>query len=369
MFLYQSSSGAFLGALAIMKCGLYSDSVACYQKQLEATAIRKPLPITLDELRFLNRYVPALSDCHNVAHTVAGAVVRRGDAPWYTLIPQRPEDYLCSNGFLYGLVLAAYESGALTETMVLAPEVLHACDGRNFSGEHECEQSDCFHGIGQMFSIATKNNLIQSLRWCDTMTSTLPDKEKEWSTRTCQLGVFKNVFMWDEAIPKPPRPLPQSDVKPLREALPKLQWRDMCMRSSWPLFIDDMKDAKGVDRFCSYANTTTEREACRGRAYRSIAFVRGNDVKSIRTYCLSQPEQWRALCLESAAIDRQQKNEPVRGIRIALEICGTQTDAYATSCSQAIARGVRSMFFDNKTRLTYCNYIPKEHQPLCGNLP
>ncbi|XKT74466.1 MAG: hypothetical protein ACJKTH_03865 [Patescibacteria group bacterium UBA2163] len=208
--------------------------------------------------------------CHVLGHNLSAKEAAKDLSQWTDVVARCPVGQ-CSNGCLHGAFQERFrdENVSSEELGVLKPKLKTICEDTATRTFTELERTSCYHAIGHLTMYIHDADAKASVNLCD---SVVTRSEPYEFVRNCYDGVFMQIF----------QPLEPEDIALIADRAPRTQTeardfcaqfdripRESCNSESWPLFLEDIKTIKGMDRFCGVYTTERGIQGC----YNTIFYV------------------------------------------------------------------------------------------------
>src|SRR3989344_5149598 len=94
-------------------CVAESDRAACYEREVAGLYPEVPVARVFGVVREIRARDRSYQFCHVLAHKLGERVVAEDPERWLDAIPLNPEDGLCSNGFIHGVIVGRFRAEVL----------------------------------------------------------------------------------------------------------------------------------------------------------------------------------------------------------------------------------------------------------------
>lgn len=346
-------------------CHSASDRPACYEAETPALYPKWTVPEIFAVIRELRLQDPSYQFCHVLAHNLGNRVVAEDPTKWVDAIMLNPADGLCSNGYIHGVTTGRFRAEVLDRETIekYLPDFARACEARGDWTPSDLDRAICYHGMGHLYDFITDADLPLARELCYRTTP-------EGYGRVCVEGVYMQLFQPlepdDFALIErlPVKPVP-SNVRSFCADQKIPEAIGACLRESWPLWSDGIRDGSYAKTFCSGHPNTDETNKCYESVSAIIARTALDDSEKAIRACGRLPEDRQSACyaIGAQAVIEENRSEGAR----AIEFCASVADKARAFCLENLSRRARFMFGSNDTaRRAFCELLPPEVQKPCN---
>lgn len=341
-------------------CGESTYPPACYDKEIPKLLQRG---VSMEEAFAVTALVqkedPRYYYCHVLGHNLSAQEAAQDLSRWTDVVARCPVGQ-CSNGCLHGAFQERFrdEEVSLEELEILKPKLTSICEdseGRTFT---ELERSSCYHALGHLAMYIHDADVEASVALCESVIS---HREPHDFVRNCYDGLFMQIF----------QPLEPEDIALIGDRAPKTQQearnfcaqfstvpQESCNRESWPLFLEDIKTAEGMNRFCSIYTTERGIRGCYNTVFYVLTAHFEFNQDKLEAVCTKLSHKRKAQCYANVASRF-------------LEIDDTFLDKSVEFCERADGVGVGKRCWDELLFYSSFSAVPgtKRFNDFCDSLP
>jgi len=357
----------------LMKCSAVKYRPGCYDKEIPKLMDYISMEEAFDITRLVQKEDPQYLYCHVLGHNLSKRETDKDPSKWMDVITRCPAT-MCNNGCLHGSMMARYKSESLNDEQIekLKPDIQRICEPRGKWKPTPIEISMCYHAIGHLAMYITDADLNKSADLC-TIVGTKEDGRNY--VQTCTEGVFMEVFQSldpeDVAL--------VAKIKPTKDKVDQFCGAfkndfikfEACHRESWTLFQDELKDAKSLEKFCSFSDRPLSYKTCQAAMMNhfTVEFViDGNDMNKLDNFCMGLDiETHKRDCYAYAAgrlvqIDPEYTDKGLLVCNLAKKR-GLERECYTVLSEY----GKRTFHVDTKEFKEYCAKMPDTWNDYCLN--
>lgn len=349
-------------------CEVAEDRSGCYEREVPKLLSEMSLPDVFEVIREIRKLDTNYQFCHVLAHKLGERVVAEDPERWIDAISLNPQDSLCSNGFIHGVIGGRFRAEVLDDETLekLLPDFSRACEPHSRWSPTALDQAICYHGMGHVFMFITDARIKKALSLCErTASSGLRDFRQ-----VCREGVFMQIyqplepddFLLIERMPEKPT------KETVRAFCAKLglsnEERGACLRESWPFFKDEVLNGSDVESFCSGQPDESEEAACYRLAASIIGRLTLERPDRILEACAAFPEARKPLCYSytSRVFIEEDRMEGPR----AIAFCESAPEPYRDGCIGSLVETTEYNFgSDSSGRHTFCAAVPERWKTRC----
>jgi hypothetical protein len=355
-------------------CSKSATSSACYEREVSALFPQTSLTDIFSTIRSIRAQDSKYQFCHVLAHTLGEAVVTEDPERWIEAMSQNPQDGLCSNGFIHGVIGGRFRAEVLDDETLqkLTPDFSRACESRATWQASSLDQAMCYHGMGHLYMFITDADIPKALSLCER---TAQEKGTGDYRRVCREGVFMQIyqplepddFLMLERMERVPN---AQTVREFCSAFTNNAYEGACLRESWPLFRQDIVSGSGVDLFCSGQPDEQETKSCYESAFSIIGRMSIGTPQSALDACAQVHFSHKRACYAYAA--RAVLEESRKDGEAAIALCAAAPSRYKAGCMEDVLSTAHFIFGNNieaseqlcRTARTYidvsCTFNPAE---------
>ncbi len=353
-----------LAADLISSCAGVEAKDKCYEQTIPAFYPEYSVAEIFSVIRAVREQDKKYQFCHVLAHKVGERVVAEDPSGWVDAMAQNPSDGLCSNGFIHGVVGGRFRAEVLDDSTIdsLVADFTRACEPRPKWVASELDRAICYHGMGHLYDFITDADLEKALELCARTTP-------EIYSRVCVEGVFMQIYQPLEPddyalIERLPVKLTQESVRPFCTTFGDPKFVGACLRESWPLWSEEIRNGTAVPVFCSGQPNSEQERFC----YESVSALIGrtslaDPTKSFNA-CAHFPEQFKSTCLfaSALAILEEQRTDSARAVAYCAE-----TGTFEEGCLAHLASRAHYVFGPNTfEHKKFCEHMPVTLRTQCG---
>ncbi len=355
----------------VEKCSKEAYTPSCYDREIPKLMDY----ISMEDAFAVTKLVQEQDDkylyCHVLGHNLSRRETEKDPSKWVDVITRCPST-MCNNGCLHGSMMARYKTESLTDAQIeeLKPDMKIICEPRGTWHPLPIEQSMCYHAIGHLAMYITNADLNKSADLCDLVG--VKDDGRNY-VQTCTQGVFMQVFqplepedftLVEKLTPK------KEDVKKFCAPFKENPIRfTACNIESWPLFRDELKVAKNIERFCSFSNIPFAYKTCQS-AMMNLATadfaVDHDDLPKLDKFCMDFSISERKSDCYTFIAARLMQIDPSY-VNKGLEVCKyAEKRGLAKECLKLMAvYGKRTYHVGSNEFKGYCDKMPGEWKNYC----
>lgn len=356
----------------VKTCAGEPDRALCYENTVPALLDIMSLEHVFSVVRLLRHTDTSYQFCHVLAHKLGERVVAKDPAKWLDAIALNPQDGLCSNGFIHGVIGGKFRAEVLDgETLdALIPDFSLACEPRENWRASLLDQAMCYHGMGHLYVFITDADIPAALALCEkTSRSSTGDFR-----RVCIEGVFMQLyqplepddFLMLERMQVKPTPGTERAYCALFE---KDEYEGACLRESWPYSRNQLLEEEGAAvRFCSGQPNQTEEQAC----YDTVFSVLGRQTLGRSSLaveqCLALPDDLKEECVGRVALSylEEDREDGAAAVGFCRALPGEDTE----HCLSFLAARASFVFGTDEIRLwKFCSRLPSVLRKECITNP
>ncbi len=366
--LFVPSSSAGVDAV-LAACASADNRAECYEHEVSALYPGLSVSEVFDVIRVLRKKDTTYQFCHVLAHKVGERVVAEDPERWIEALWMNPNDGLCSNGFIHGVIGGRFRAEVLDEKSIeaLILDFSRACEPHDSWNPSGLDKAMCYHSMGHLYVYITDADLTRALSLCERTARSAHSSEDY--RRVCREGVFMQVYQPlepddFELLKRLPSVPTASTARQFCAGFVTPEYVGACHRESWPLFAREIIDEGGIGTFCSDQPNASEELACYQSASAIIGRMSlGNPDRAVRG-CVAAPPEWRATCFSAAA--RAVLEENRNDSEGALALCARAEEPVAAECIRNLAQDTPFIFGDDRMRARrFCEALPPEFSSLC----
>ncbi len=341
---------------------------ACYEDHIASLYPKHAVTDLFSSMVFVQKFDPAMVDCHFIAHRLGEAVTYADPSSWSRNIIAEGGNSLCAFGYVHGVTVAAFKSGPLSadELEEELPKFKKACVGADIS---QRQQENCHHGIGHMLYYVTGTHITKALELCEEV---VPEEVKRSNVgrKRCYAGVLMNVFQGfirTNEEESNPFNLSKETSRPFCEALGDDSFVGACLRQSWPLYSTEIIEKNGIESFCENQPSREETEWCFAKVFKGITWYLINDLKRVQHICQAVSPEWQKSCFSNASQEIIEEGGGARAsVRRAVAFCDEAGTSISKDCAGQLLR--QAGYFSEKgsaARSSYCSQLPLQQNESC----
>lgn len=357
---------SIMAAEMVAKCA--QDGGSCYEAEVPELYPTYSIPEIFEIIRHIRGRDQNYQFCHVLAHKLGEIVVAEDPNQWMKAMPLNPNDGMCSNGFVHGVVGGRFRAEVLDdETLAtLISDFRRACEPHDDWAPTPLDQAICYHGMGHLYVFITDADLKKALTICEQTAVS----EKSDYGQVCREGVFMQIYQPLE--PDDFLMIERMEVKPSTTTVRQFckaysenpKYEGACLRESWPFFREEIVRGDGVDTFCSGQPNEQEETNCYRSATAIIGRMSLSNSRGAANACAALQEKYRALCFTTIATAVLEENRT--DVAKAIEVCDMSTGSVKNECFSDLARRSRFIYGANESqRMRFCDALPSEHQANC----
>lgn len=353
----------------VQKCRNAKYKPDCYDKQIPSLMAKPNLLSMEDAFKVAKEVQKQVNDygfCHVLGHKIASYETQKDPSKWKEVIARCPSG-TCSNGCIHGAFQEKFRADSLPPDQVdsIKNELLIVCRKRPEWNPSGIEQGSCYHALGHLNMYLTNADIPKSISLCKELAFSESGIDY---TNVCFDGVYMQIF----------QPLEPEDYAlvagkvPAKENLVSFcssfdkQSYGSCWNESWPLFSEELKNARGAMEYCSQPRSNEdEKSRCFSSLfYRAPIQFRFDSDKSLN-YCKDFPESVRGMCFAQAAQRYVQSEFDM--IDKAIDFCqkSIQYDPKESCFEELAIRAEFNFQKGSKEFNTMCSKLPVKWQNQC----
>jgi len=346
------------------KCSQTGYAPSCYDKEIPKLMDVISMEQAFKVARFIQEKDSRYIECHVLGHHLSEREVAKDPAAWKDVVTRCPVS-MCNNGCHHGALMARFgnETEVLSFTQIeeIKSDLADVCEPRGIWNPTEVERSMCYHAIGHLNMYVTGANINRSVKICEDIGT---KKDGRNYIQTCTEGVLMSVY----------QPLGPEDVALVKDIRPKKEevnsfcakYTGMaffaCHKESWPLFMEEIVEPRGLVEFCSYTDESFPQTNCYASVMNILTIlfvVNEENLDKLKNFCTGLPKERVGLCFAQAA-RRLMQIDPVYYADRAGAVCrAAETARVGKECYEELADYASLSFHAGSKEFTqYCNTLP-----------
>lgn len=343
------------------------DHGPCYESAVPALYPEFTMPQLFSVVRTIRTLDPSYQFCHVLAHKLGERAVAEDPDNWLAAISVNPNDGLCSNGFIHGVIVGRFDNAILDDATIdkYTPDFAIACEPHNGWQPSALDQAMCYHGMGHLFDFITNAKISKALELCQTVAQSKTGDFRQ----VCLEGVFMQFYQPLEPedyalVERLPIKLTQTTVRPFCNSFAGAKVRGACLRESWPLFREEIKSGTGAAAFCAGQPDAAEEQRCYESASSVVGRLLLGAPAEVSNACDNFPPKWQSTCYAfSAQAVLEEARTDAAG---ALEVCTFGEPVVGSSCVAHLADRARFIFgADRAAQRAFCTLVPTYLKTQC----
>jgi hypothetical protein len=345
-------------------CESKNNKSTCYDTEIP-TLMESPANLSMEESFEIVNIIQNKTNyqfCHVIGHKLASIETSKNPNDWKSIIARCPTR-ICSNGCLHGTFQEKFRQEHLSsqEIETIKPELLTICRQRPEWQPTNLMQGSCYHALGHLTMYITNADVSKALSLCSELAFSETNQDYR---KICYDGVFMQIF----------QPLEPDDYELIKNVSPnRSSVEDFCRQfpnesftscwtESWPLFKEEVSNAKGATQFCSKL-TGEGQVRCLNNIFYLSPIQLKFDIESILNYCNSFPQNLKEACFSQSGLRFIQSETGL--IDNAIKFCrkSMQLDP-PESCFKTIAANARHSFKNSELE-SFCRKLPQHWHSIC----
>jgi hypothetical protein len=345
------------------------DHQRCYEDEVPKLVKDQSLAEIFEIIRLIRHEDTSYQFCHELAHRLGEQAVAEDPDAWLNLIPENPDDGLCSNGFVHGIIAGRFRTDVLDDKTLkgLIPDFARACEARDNWTPTDLDRNICYHGMGHLFVMITTANLPRALEICSETTTKHPEFE-----RLCVEGVFMQIYQPLE--PEDYALIEELPVKLSRDTVPAYcasfknpEYVGACLRESLALSWEKIFDGLWVSQFCAVQPNKEESKRCFESAFSLLGRMSLAKPEQALKTCRESSEDQKDMCYSYAA--RTILEEDRTAADRAANFCAEVPEGNRTACYDFLSYTARSILGTRTDRIQkLCNAMPETSKTTCERM-
>lgn len=327
-------------------CRQEVDSWKCYERDI---------PKLMDEISMTDAFkvvyeVQNLDGtyqyCHTLGHALSAREVQKDPSKWKEVANMCPSG-VCSNGCIHGGFQERFRDLDLLSNMeeseqeFIIEELKSLCESKPTWNPTPIEQSSCYHAIGHLTMYLTFADTKDASDICDEVA--LKEDGRDFRS-VCYDGVFMQIFQpledEDFALIKG-KEVTKTNLRSFCNAHSGAR-RASCLSEAWPLYREELQDARYVEDFCSM-----QEDAHESRCYIAITWMMtaqtGFDLEKMNEYCKGYPEIHQSRCY--ADVVARMLETDYRNVDRVPGFCSSiENEEHKESCNNELVRAASYNF-------------------------
>lgn len=256
--------------------------------------------------RALVARVPSYAYCHVLAHALGTKETAKDPDRWIEVSGRCPTD-ICAYGCFHGVVEGRFASTTLPKPEIpqLLPNLLAVCRTGADGAYTRLTQDICTHGVGHLMMFAVGGAIRDALDACDALADEATKTDSRNQVRKfCYEGAFMQVYQSltpeEQVLVRDYAPTTPTQAATFcaeftgeREAA--------CHRESWPLSVETLTTAKGIQAFCETTDDKWFLQQCYNMVFHTITSRLTYDAERIASLCREFPYIRMAQCFAHTA--------------------------------------------------------------------
>ena len=363
-YVHLGTATAKIAQKIVSECSQVSNHSACYETKVPALYPAMSLLDIFNVVRDIRNMDTSYQFCHVLAHKLGERIVAEDPTKWVDDIGLNPKDSMCSNGFIHGVIGGRFRSEVLASTTIatLIPDFRRACEPRRGWDPSDLDRAICYHGMGHLYDFITNADLSAALSLC---TQTINASFR----RVCIEGVFMQIYQPLE--PDDFLLIAQMSIKPIKANVRSFcasyadpEYVGACLRESWPLFSNEIRDGTAEKSFCTGQPNMTQTGYCYDSAATIVGRTSLGHPESAVAACGHFPIEHQQVCFNASA--QAVLEEDRNNAQGAMGLCERADSRTADVCLRTLISHSGFLFGTNTSqRLNFCNALPPEYQPSC----
>jgi len=352
--------------IAACKTDPKSGGDQCYEKRVPDLYPDMPMRAVFDVIREIRHKDPSYQFCHVLAHKLGERIVAEDPSRWIEVMSMNPEDGLCSNGFIHGIIVGRFRDDVLDDERLrsVIPDFARACEPREDWQPTPLDQAICYHGMGHLYMFITNADYERSLETCDATTQSATGN----FMRVCREGVFMQTyqplepddFALIELLPEKPG---VENYRRICAQFPRDEDEGACLREAWPLFRESLFEPGGAAQFCSGQPNEDEKDACYDSVFAIVGRQSLSDADKAVRVCSTVPSEEKLKCFSSVAgAILEEDRASGQG---AIDFCERAGEELSPRCLRVLADRARFVFGDTPYRTSFCALLPDDLAGRC----
>jgi hypothetical protein len=262
----------------------------CWKKRYELlTRQHDPAHAYVDLKREYARNGFVMSQCHQLAHVIGNTA-----AEMYPSVSEAfaKGDSFCWSGYYHGVMERAVSLMGIDKAEKSLNEFCTDIPGKD---KYSFDYYNCVHGLGHGLMSITRNELFDSLKFCDNLSG-------DWERQSCWGGAFMENVMADNRNHKTKYLKPDDLVYPCNAVDQKYKQQCYLMQTSYMLSKNG-SDFKNVFELCQQADADFQ-DTCAESAGRDASGQSISNTEKTRDTCaLALNDRQHEHCIVGAVKD------------------------------------------------------------------
>jgi hypothetical protein len=348
----------------VTKCSKAPYRPTCYEEEIP----KLMKAITMEEAFNVTGAVQQIDTdykyCHVLGHKLSAYETAKDPNNWQTVVQRCPSG-VCSNGCIHGAFQERFRTETLTDAQIdkYKPQFSSVCEGRKGFNPTDLEQASCYHALGHLLMYITDAEIPKSLSLCREL-AIKPDHDY---SHICYDAVFMQIYQPlepDDFSLIEGKEVDKVHVKGFCDGY-KGEEQGSCWSEAWPLGKEEILKSNGVEKYCSYLSSATERQRCFNAVVYVMTAQFGFDFEKIHSFCGSMKGDNIAQCYSQVAsrfIETDYKNA-ANSVAICNE--ALPNDPKSKCFNELLKYATYNFHVGSDAFNNYCNAMPSPWKEKC----